>query len=417
MNVHVTAGASPAEGMLDRFHGASLGYFDRETNSVTGLVSDSDTVGSNASIAGTGYGLACNVVAAERGYKSRLAAAEQSLSTLRFLTSSEDSSVHGFFYHFLDSLRGGRAGKCEISTIDSALLFAGALAVSQYFDRDSVIEQEIRCLAESLYLAADWNWASPRAPVISHGWTPEKGFLRYDWRGYNEALLLYVLALGSPTHPVYDDAYNAWLAMYKWKSLYGYQLLYAGPLFIHQMAHSWIDFRGIADSYMRERRSDYFENSRRATYVQREYAMRNPRQFASYGENCWGVSASAGPSDGRFYGYRARGVPYGPDDGTISPLATAASLPFAPEIVLPALEHMERVADDAPWSSCFNATYSPDSARWIASHSHAIDEGMAALMIENHRTGLIWRLLRESPHIVRGLGRAGFSGGWLEARL
>ena len=302
--------------------------------------------------------------------------------------------------------------------MDSSLLFAGAIAVSQYFDRDSETERDIRLLADDIYLNADWTWASPRQPVISHGWTPEKGFLRYDWRGYNEALLLYVLALGSPTYAVSSVAYGDWLSSYKWKSLYGHKLLYAGPLFIHQMAHAFIDFRGIADSYMRERRSDYFENSRRATYVQREYAMRNPRQFAKYGENCWGVSASTGPADGKFFGYRARGVPYGPDDGTISPLATAASLPFAPEIVLPALEHMQSVStSESTWSSCFNATYSSDDQTWKSSHSYAIDEGLAALMIENHRSGLIWRLLRKSPHVIRGLERAGFTGGWLEEAL
>jgi hypothetical protein len=415
MNLHDIAGLGQAKVTLDRFQDSALSYFNRESDSVSGLVSDSNTVGSHASIAGTGFGLACNAVAAERGSIARLEAARRTLTTLRFLTSTSNASSHGFFYHFLDLATGERAGNCEVSTIDSSLLFAGAIVASQYFDRDTEIECEIRSLADDIYLNADWVWASPRSPVISHGWTPERGFLRYDWRGYNEALLLYILALGSPSHPVSSAAYDGWLTSYKWKSLYGHQLLYAGPLFIHQMAHAFIDFRGIADSYMRERRSDYFENSRRATYVQREYAMRNPRQFAKYGENCWGVSASGGPADGKFFGYRARGVPYGPDDGTISPLATAASLPFAPEIVLPALEHMKSVSGDGrTWSSCFNATYSPDEGTWTSEHSYAIDEGLAALMVENYRTELIWRLLRKSPYIIRGLERAGFSGGWLK---
>ncbi|HUQ47734.1 MAG TPA: glucoamylase family protein [Gemmatimonadaceae bacterium] len=418
MTVHVTADPGIAEGTLDRFQQASLGYFDRESHPISGLVSDSDTTGSHASIAGTGFGLACNVLAAGRGSATRLEAAQRTLTTLRFLTTTRESSSHGFFYHFLDPVTGQRAGKCEISTMDSSLLFAGAIVVSQYFDGDSAVEREVRSLADNIYLRADWRWASPREPVVSHGWTPEKGFLRYDWRGYNEALLLYILALGSPSHPVSSASYDAWLTSYKWKSLYGHELLYAGPLFIHQMPHAFIDFRGIADGYMRGRRSDYFENSRRATYVQREYAMRNPRQFARYGENCWGVSASAGPNSGKFFGYRARGVPYGPDDGTISPLATAASLPFAPEIVLPALEHMQNVSThESTWSSCFNATYSPDEQAWTSSHSYAIDEGVAALMIENHRSDLIWALLRKSPYIVRGLERAGFTGGWLDEGL
>lgn len=418
MIVDVTRNTHEVEATVERFHRRSLEYFDRESNGSSGLVADSNTVGSRSSIAGTGFGLAANLVAAERGGISRAEAARRTLKALRFLTSSPESSEHGFFYHFLHPDTGERAGKCEISTIDSALLFAGALAASQYFDDAGKEEQEIRTLGENLYLNADWSWASPRAPVISHGWTPEKGFLRYDWRGYNEALLLYILALGSPTYSVSASAYDGWLASYKWKSIYGYELLYAGPLFIHQMAHAWIDFRGIADTYMRGRDTDYFENSRRATYVQREYAMRNPRGLAGYGENCWGVSASAGPAKGRFYGYRARGVPFGPDDGTISPLAAAASLPFAPEIVLPAMRHMERTSfassDETECAPCFNATYSVGDRVWTASHTFAIDEGAVALMLENYRSGLIWNLLKRSPHVRRGLERAGFSGGWLE---
>jgi hypothetical protein len=416
MNVDVTACTESAEGTLDRFQKSALNYFERESHPDSGLVSDSDTTGSHASIAGTGFALACNVLAANRGTMTRAEAARKTLTTLRFLTKTRESSEHGFFYHFLDPVTGQRAGKCEVSTMDSTLLFAGCIVAAQYFGNSSAIESEIRSLADTIYLSADWSWASPRAPVISHGWTPEKGFLRYDWRGYNEALLLYILALGSPACPVSTSAYDGWLASYKWKTLYGHKLLYAGPLFIHQMPHAFVDFRGITDSFMRERQSDYFENSRRATYVQREYAVRNPRNFVRYGENSWGVSASSGPADGRFFGYRARGVPFGPDDGTISPLATAASLPFAPEIVLPALEHMQSESDNATWSSCFNATYSQDRA-WTSTHSYAIDEGLAAMMIENHRSGLIWKLLRRSPYIVRGLERAGFTGGWLEETL
>ena len=406
-------------GTVDRFQRGAFAYFDRESHSASGLVKDSSNPDSDASIAGTGYGIASCVIAAERGYITRSEAANRALSALRFLTANPHSATNGLFYHFLDPASGQRAGKCEISTIDSALLFAGAIAVSQYFNRPSEIEQEIRTLGDNLYLNADWAWASPRPPVISHGWTPEKGFLRYDWRGYNEALLLYILALGSPTYPVSSAAYDGWLASYKWKSIYGYELLYAGPLFIHQTAHAWIDFRGISDSYMRERGSDYFDNSRRATYVQREYAVRNPKKFAGYGQNCWGVSASTGPGSGKFYGYRARGVPFGPDDGTISPFATAASLPFAPEIVLPALQHMERdgyaLACESTGAPCFNATYSAGENRWTASHRYAIDEGPVLLMLENYRSGLIWDLLKRSPHVRRGLERAGFSGGWLES--
>ena len=406
--------------MLTAMAKSASRYFECESHPVTGLVRDSTTPGSDASIAGSGMAFGSRIVAAERGFMTRSEAAHRTLIALRFLSSASHASVKGFFYHFLDCETGERAGKCEVSTIDSALLFAGALAAVEYFTEESETEREIRALGSNLFLNADWMWMSPRAPVIAHGWTPEKGFLRYDWRGYNEALLLYILALGSPTYPVSSAAYEAWLVSYKWKSIYGHELLYAGPLFIHQMAHSWIDFRGITDSYMRDRGSDYFENSRRATYVQREYGLRNPRKFAGYGENCWGVSASTGPGEGKFHGYRARGVPFGPDDGTITPLATAASLPFAPEIVLPALAHMSRVSTedhDDTGTPSFNATYSAlaGNEAWTASHTYSIDQGPVALMIENYRSGLIWNLLKRSPYIRRGLERAGFTGGWLHA--
>lgn len=402
--------------MIGRLEESAFRYFERESHPATGLVSDSSSHGSSASIAGSGLMLACNAVAAERGYIGRDEAARRTLRALQFLTGM---SLNGFFYHFLDPETGERAGRSELSTIDSAILFAGALVVAEYFDRDSEIENDIRRLGTDLYLGADWEWASPRAPVISHGWTPEKGFLRYDWRGYNEAMLLYILALGSPTYPVPGGAYDEWLTAYKWKTIYGYEFLYCGPLFVHQLAHAFVDFRGIRDRYMRQRGIDYFENSRRATYVQREYSVRNPRKFAGYGENCWGISASSGPGAAGFHGYRARGAPFGPDDGTIAPWVTAASLPFAPEIVLPAMEHMNRDPadrDEHGLAPCFNRTYSAGgSSGWIASHSYAIDQGPVVLMLENYRSDLIWKLLRRSPHIRRGLERAGFDGGWLSA--
>jgi hypothetical protein len=188
--------------------------------------------------------------------------------------------------------------------------------------------------------------------TVSHGWKSESGFLPGTWQGYSEALILYALGLGSPTNSLTAHNYQAWASTYKWKKIYDYEYLYAGPLFIHQLSHVWIDFREIQDQFMRERGIDYFENSRRATQVQQQYAVRNPLGFAGYDEFCWGITASDGPGpstktiDGierEFKDYVARGVPYGPDDGTIAPWAVVASLPFAPEIVLPTIEHFNRV--------------------------------------------------------------------------
>ena len=265
--------------------------------------------------------------------------------------------------------------------------------------------------------------------AVSHGWRPERGFIPYAWRGYNEALFLIILALGSPTFPVGAETYGEWLSTYRWRRIYGYEHVYSGPLFTHQLSHLWIDFRGIRDGYMRDRGIDYFENSRRATYVQREYAMRNPRRLKGYGEHVWGVTASEGPawpqrasrnSDRKFFGYHARGVPFGPDDGTLSPWALATALPFAPEIVMPAMRHMSEVYPEIlngyGYASSFNPSYPGETdAGWISKEHYAIDQGPLVMMAGNHLSGILWRLSRSNEYIVRGLERAGFTGGWLES--
>ena len=214
-----------------------------------------------------------------------------------------------------------------------------------------------------------------------------------------------------------------------WKEIYGRELLYSGPLFTHQLSHLWIDFRGIRDAFMREHGSDYFENSRQATYVHQEYALRNPLEFAGYGEFCWGITATDGPGwekrtvngiERQFYDYFARGAPFGPDDGTLAPWVVVASLPFAPEIVIPTIRAMARLdlgmTKRYGFKPSFNQTYAvPDSPTgwWVTPYHFGIDQGPVVLMIENYRTGLIWNIMRRSPYIIAGLRRAGFTGGWL----
>ncbi len=422
--------------MLEKIQKKAFTYFLGETNPSNGLVADKNRQDYPASIAATGLALSAYPVGVERGFISRLKAAEITLTTLRFFHSSpqgperDATGYKGFYYHWLDMQTGRRAWKCELSTIDSALLLAGALTAATYFDRESEIEHQIRMLAEALYRRADWQWAQNGEASVTHGWKPERGFLRYRWKGYDEALLLYILGLGSPTHPLPDESYAAWLSTYAWKKIYGYELVYAGPLFIHQLSHVWIDFHGIQDKYMRDKGLDYFENSRRATYVQQHYAIRNPLEFAFYKENCWGITASDGPGpslreiDGIkrvFFGYKSRGVPYGPDDGTLAPWAVIASLPFAPEIVLPATRyymneiHLEQ-ADSYGFKASFNPSYpvkSGSAVGWVSPWNYGLNQGPIILMIENYRSGLIWRLMRQCPHLVTGLRRAGFSGGWL----
>jgi hypothetical protein len=399
-------------------------------------VPDNTRKGAPSSIAAVGLALAAYAVAVERGYVSRRQGARRSATTLRFFAESaqgaepDATGYRGFFYHFLDLEHGRRAWKCELSTIDTAMLLAGALAAAAYFDGSAPEEREIRERAEELYQRADWNWALNGGDAVSHGWRPERGFIRYRWQGYNEALILYVLGLGSPTHPLPEASYAAWAETYVWKKLYGYEYLHGAPLFMHQLSHLWIDFRGIQDEFMRGRGIDYFENSRRATYVQQQYAIRNPRRFVGYGAHSWGITAADGPGPAsrrvrgvqrRFYAYKARGVPYGPDDGTLSPWAAAASLPFAPEIVLPTLRHFDRafprMVSHYGFKCSFNPTFpARKTSGWISSGYYGLDQGPIVLMIENHRSDLLWRLMRRCPSVQRGLLRAGFSGGWLGPR-
>ena len=244
-------------------------------------------------------------------------------------------------------------------------------------------------------------------------------------------MLLYILGLGSPTHPLPENSYTAWSSTYRWEHHYGYEYLYAGPLFTHQLSHVWIDFRGIQDAFMRDKGIDYFENSRRATYVQQQYAIDNPRKFADYASCCWGITASEGPGptivkingvERQFFDYVARGVPYGPDDGTLAPWAVVASLPFAPEIVLFALDHCIHQAKLTKFNSygfkaAFNPTHPGEAGNpygwWVSPWHFGLNQGPIVLMIENYRTGLLWQLTRNCPPIISGLRRAGFGGGWL----
>jgi len=421
--------------MLEDLQRQTFRYFVQEANGENGLIRDRTAEGSPASITAVGLGLASYVVGVERGLISRDEAVERTLTTLRFLWEAPQGrqgdaiGYRGFFYHFLDMETGRRAMRSELSTIDTAFLIIGALVAGLYYERSSEEEAEIRKLADRLYRRVDWGWALNDGATVSHGWLPEEGFLPSRWDAYSEALILYVLALGSPTHGIPERVYEAWTSGFEWRSIYGRDYVHAGPLFIHQLSHVWLDLKGVRDGVMREAKMDYFENSRLATYVQQAYAVENPHGFREYGEYTWGITASAGPGDYRcevdgrerkFYGYLARGVPDGPDDGTLSPWAVVASLPFAPEIVLPTIRHYDeaypQMRHKYGFRCSFNPTFptdAPGRAGWVSNGYYGLNQGPIVLMIENYQTGLIWSLVKECPHVVRGLLRAGFTGGWL----
>ena len=426
------------EHQLRQLQHRACSYFEHEVNPANGLIVDKTAANWPASIAATGLALTCYPVAIENGWMSAPAAIERTLATLRFFrdspqgTEPDATGYHGFYYHFLDMQTGRRTWNCELSTVDSAFLFAGMLAAAAYFGADTPEQREIRELADLLYRRADWNWAQTTpGGTLCHGWHPESGFIKFCWEGFDEALLMYMLALGSPTHALPADSYTAWAATYEWKHCYGLDYLYCGPLFTHQLSHAWIDFRGIQDAFMRGKGIDYFENSRRATLVQQRYAIDNPLGYKGYGAQSWGITASDGPGpetrriDGverHFYNYEGRGAPYGIDDGTLAPWGVVASLPFAPEIVLPTIHHFVHTLQLHDqylygFKATFNQTYdsNPDSpAGWISPWHYGLNVGPIALMIENHLGGMLWNLMRGCPYIGAGLRRAGFSGGWLD---
>jgi len=442
------AAQSREAAFLDTLERRTFDWFWDLCDPATGLAPDRWPTRSFASIGATGFALTAYPIGAERGWVTRSRAAARTLSTLRFLwgarqdtAASGSTGYRGFFYHFLDPATGERFENVELSTMDTALLLAGVLFCQSYFDRADSAESAIRAVAESLYARADWTWAQIRPPAIAHGWKPRQGHLPYDWRGYDEAMILHVLALGSPTHAVGPETWEAWTRGYRWGTFRGQEHLGFAPLFGHQYSHVWIDFRGIRDAYMRGRGLDYFENSRRATVAQRAYAIANPSGFRGYGERLWGLSACDGPLDGtvtiegrarEFHTYQARGASFTnvTDDGTIAPTAAASSIAFAPEAVIPTLVAMrydwgDRLFGRYGFVDALNPTLVvPEPLRhgrvdpgrgWFDTDYLGIDQGPILAMIENHRSGLVWRPRRRIPHIVRGLRSAGFSGGWLDS--
>jgi hypothetical protein len=435
---------------VDTLEQRTFQFFWQLTNPRNGLVPDRAPTPSFSSVAAIGFGLTAYPIGVERGYVSRADARARVLTTLAFLwrapQSANPSAVtgyHGFYYHFLDMETGYRFQTVELSTIDTSLLLAGILTCREYFDGTDSEETAIRAYADSIYARVDWTWAQPTASAVSMGWSPEHAFIPADWRGYNEAMILYVLALGSPTHPIEPAAWTTWVSGYQWARFHGQDYVQFGPLFAYQYSHVWIDFRGILDPYMRARGLDYFENSRRATYAHRQYSIDNPGHWRGYTDSVWGLTASDGPADTvvtvdgvrrQFHTYWARGASTieTTDDGTIVPTAAASSIAFAPEIVIPAIKSMRRLYADDLFSTygfvdAFNPTFAGiargahpgrDTPRgWFDIDYLGIDQGPIIAMTENYRTGLIWRLMRKSPYIRQGLRRAGFTGGWLDSGL
>jgi hypothetical protein len=440
----VAAGAAT---LLDDLEQRTFRFFWERADPATGMVPDRWPTPSFSSVAAIGFGLTAYPIGVERGWVARADAAGRVATTLRFLWTApqgpEPAGVaghRGFYYHFLDAGSGRRFETVELSSVDTALLLGGVLFCEGYFDRDDPLEREIRELARQIYERVDWAWMQPRPPLVSMGWTPEAGFHHLDWTGYSEAMLVYVLALGSPTHPVAGAAWPAWASSYEVADFQGQHYLDFAPLFGHQYSHVWIDFRGIRDAANRRLGFDYFENSRRAVLAQRAWAIANPRGWRALGPDVWGVSACDGPADvelpfggekRRFWTYAGRGLGpgFGVDDGTLAPTAAGGSVAFAPDVALPALAEMKRrwgtwLYSEYGFLDAFNPSFDfpavpvrhgrvVPGVGWFDTDYLGIDQGPILAMIENHRSGLVWRVMRAHPAIRRGLERAGFAGGWL----
>ena len=402
------------EALLDTIQHTAFNFFWQEANPSNGLIKDRGPGTAPSSIASVGFGLTAICIGVDHGWVSREAARDRVLTTLRtFWLGPQGSGVSGyigykgFFYHFLDMNTAVRTWDSELSTIDSGLLFAGIVYVREYFDGVDSTEVQIRELADSIYYRADWEWFRNFNPGLLMGWTPITGFSGYgQWTGYNEAMIMYLLGYGSPTHPISDHyGWQTWTSGYSWQTHYGISYVNFPPLFGHQYSHCWIDFRDIADAYMRSRGIDYFENSRRATLAQRAYSIANPGGHAGYSDSLWGITASDTPT-----GYRARGAPPAQnDDGTITPTAPLSSIPFAPDECIRVARTMWEHYRPQLWlhpygfRDAFNL-----NVNWWDPWIIGIDQGPIIIMIENYRTGRVWDVFMSSTHVQLGLQRAGF---------
>ena len=415
---------------LDSLQYKTLQYFLDEANLQSGLVKDRSSETSPASIAAMGFAIPAWAIGVERGWMTRDQAVDYTLAMLRFLINSSQSGdtlatgYKGFYYHFLDMKSGLRRWKSELSTVDTAWLIAGLRFAGQYFNGSDQRESEIRKLVDEITYRVDWDWvtlpeSSGYPNTVAMGWHPENGFSDHGWRGFNEALNIYVLAAGTGMEKA-REGYQTWLKYYRWREPYkGLGHVVFEPLFGHQYSHMFIDFRGIADEYMREKGIDYFENARRATLTQRLYGQDNPMGWTGYDSLTWGWTACDGPGpkynfdDRKFRSYSARGNA-GPDDiefddGTIAPTAAGGSLPFAPRETLAALRHMkEKYGSKGLWGEYgFLDSFNP-TLKWYNKDYLGIDQGPIIVMAENLRSGMVWKYCMHDPLIQKGLDILGF---------
>jgi hypothetical protein len=400
----IASGEQPVSKLTAELQRKAFDYFWQESDPATGLTKDrannsgpdKRTVGS---IAASGFALAAIPVGVDRGWISSKEGHKRAADTLAF---ARDKLAHkqGWFYHFIDIRTGERQWKCEVSSIDTALFLAGALAVKQYYPGRLAAN-----LADDVYRRVDFKWMltdgynRPAELLLCHGWKPDEGFLPHRWGRYSEHMILYLLALGSPGHAIPEASWAAWARP---SQHYGPYRAYAcSPLFTHQYSHAFVDFRNKVDG----QGHDYWRSSVHATLADRKFCMDNAEDYPTYGEYVWGLSASDGPD-----GYKAYGAPPGRirHDGTVNPWSMTASIVFAPRLVETSMQHVYDAYKKKVWGRYgFVGAFNVGKDFW-AKDVIGIDVGCALLMIENYRSGRPWEAFMKLDCIREAMTKAGF---------
>ena len=392
------APSSEDELFLDDLERQACLFFWEQGSPTTGQILDrarNDLTGARdprrmASIASTGFGLTALTIADRRGYIPHAEIVERVRTTLNWHLNSLPE-VHGFFYHFTNIETGKRWARCELSPIDTSILLCGVLTARAWFD-----DAQIKSLAQQIYERVDWPWMLNGGAAFAMGWHPETGFISARWDHYCELMMIYLLAIGSPSHPVSPDV---------WKSFARPIQQYSGleyisgedPIFVHQYSHAWFDFRGKRDAY-----TNYFDNSVTATRAHKAFCLSMPNW---YNENYWGITASDSVR-----GYTVWGGPpsRGMIDGTVVPCAPAGSLAFLPAECLAVLRAMRAKSGAQAWGRYgFVDAFHP-AANWYNPDVLGIDLGISVLMAENLRTGQVWNTFMRNPEVGRAMQLAGF---------
>jgi hypothetical protein len=398
---------------LDYLQQANFDYFWYEANPANGLIPDRTATYSACSIAAEGFGLTAIGIGIDHGWITRTQGAKRVLTALNTFyqgpQGTNDTGMigyNGWFYHFLDMNSATRSPNSEVSSVDTVWLLSGILYAKQYFNGTNSDETGIRTLADEIFNRVNWPWINRGGGAIAMGWLPESGFTTFGtWVGYNEGMMIYLLGMGAATNPIPASGWSYWTSGYSWATYYGQSFVPFGPLFGHEYSHCWVDFRHIADAYMNDHSSTYFENSRRATIAQQEYCIADPSGWSGYGSNVWGLTACDDPN----VGYEAHGAPPAMnDDGTLAPTASGGAMGFAPDYALPTLEYLYNNYRTNLWTANgFRDAFNP-SLSWYDTDELGIDQGPIVIMIENYRNQHPWQLFMQNPEIQRGLQQAGF---------